>query len=100
HKRYPGGFEALRGVTLEIEAGEMVFVTGPSGAGKTTLLKLLPVVERPTAGTVMLNGQNLGTLRPRAIPYVRRNLGLVFQDQKLLYDRSVLENVMLPLHVC
>jgi len=77
-----------------------VFVTGPSGAGKTTLLKLLPVVERPTAGTVMLNGQNLGTLRPRAIPYVRRNLGLVFQDQKLLYDRSVLENVMLPLHVC
>ncbi|HEY9380968.1 MAG TPA: cell division ATP-binding protein FtsE [Burkholderiales bacterium] len=100
HKRYPGGFEALRGVTLDIEAGEMLFITGRSGAGKSTLLKLLPAIERPTGGTVMVNGQNIGKLRHAAIPYVRRNLGLVFQDQKLLYDRTVLENVMLPMRVC
>jgi len=100
HKRYPGGYEALRGVTLEVEAGEMLFITGHSGAGKSTLLKLLPAIERPTGGTVTLNGQNVGKLRHAAIPYVRRNLGLVFQDQKLLYDRTVLENVMLPMHVC
>ena len=100
HKRYSGGFEALRGVTLDIEAGEMLFITGRSGAGKSTLLKLLPVIERPSGGTVMLNGQNVSKLRHAAIPYVRRNLGLVFQDQKLLYDRTVLENVMLPMLVC
>ena len=99
-KRYPGGYEALSGITLDIEAGEMLFITGRSGAGKSTLLKLLPAVERPTAGTVTINGQNIAKLRPAAIPYVRRNLGLVFQDQKLLYDRTVLDNVMLPMLVC
>lgn len=99
-KRYPGGHEALSGITLDIDAGELLFITGRSGAGKSTLLKLLPAVERPTAGTVTINGQNIAKLRPAAIPYVRRNLGLVFQDQKLLYDRTVLDNVMLPMLVC
>ena len=96
-KRYPGGLEALRGVSFSIEAGELVFVTGPSGAGKSTLLKLIPAIERPTAGSVVVNGQNVGALKRGAIPYLRRNLGLVFQDHKLLYDRSVFDNVMLPL---
>src|SRR3970040_1497464 len=88
-KRYPGGLEALRGVTLAIAAGEMVFITGHSGAGKSTLLKLMAAIERPSAGSVIINGQNIGTLRPRGIPFLRRNLGLVFQDHKLLFDGSV-----------
>jgi cell division transport system ATP-binding protein len=98
-KRYPGGFEALREVTLAIQPGEMVFVTGHSGAGKSTLLKLVAAIERPTAGTVIVNGQNVGALKPRAIPFLRRNFGLIFQDHKLLLDRSVFENVVLPLHI-
>jgi len=96
-KRYPGGLEALRGVSFAVETGELVFVTGPSGAGKSTLLKLIPAIERPTSGSVVVNGQNVGALKRGAIPYLRRNLGLVFQDHKLLYDRSVFDNVMLPL---
>jgi len=96
-KRYPGGQEALSGVTFALAAGELAFVTGPSGAGKSTLLKLIPAIERPTAGSVVVNGQNVGALKRSAIPYLRRNLGLVFQDHKLLYDRSVFDNVMLPL---
>jgi cell division transport system ATP-binding protein len=96
-KRYPGGLEALRGVSFAIDTGELVFVTGPSGAGKSTLLKLIPAIERPTSGSVVVNGQNVGALKRGAIPYLRRNLGLVFQDHKLLYDRSVFDNVMLPL---
>jgi cell division transport system ATP-binding protein len=96
-KRYPGGEEALRGVTFSVEAAELVFITGRSGAGKSTLLKLIPAIERPSAGTVLVNGQNVAALKRAAIPYLRRNVGLVFQDQKLLYDRSVYENVMLPL---
>jgi cell division transport system ATP-binding protein len=75
-------------------------VTGHSGAGKTTALKLIPVVERATSGSVLINGQNVGALRSAALPYLRRNVGLVFQDQKLLHDRNVIENVMLPLIVC
>ena len=98
-KRYPGGFEALRDVTLAIQPGEMVFVTGHSGAGKSTLLKLMAALERPTAGTVLVNGQNVGALRPSAIPFLRRNFGLIFQDHKLLFDRSVYDNVALPLHI-
>jgi cell division transport system ATP-binding protein len=97
NKRYPGGYEALRDVSFDIEAGEMAFITGHSGAGKTTLLKLLPAIERATSGTLLINGQNVGALRDRAIPFLRRSLGLVFQDQKLLHDRSVFENVMFPL---
>jgi cell division transport system ATP-binding protein len=98
-KRYPGGFEALKAVSLTVEAGEMLFLTGHSGAGKTTLLNLIAAIERANGGTVLVNGQNLSTMRPAAIPYLRRNLGLVFQGQKLLYDRSVFDNVMLPLIV-
>ena len=96
-KRYPGGQEALKEVSFAVEAGELAFLTGRSGAGKSTLLKLIPAIERPSAGTVVVNGQNVGALKRRAIPYLRRNIGLVFQDQKLLYDRSVYDNVMLPL---
>ena len=96
-KRYPGGQEALKSVSFSIEPGELAFLTGRSGAGKSTLLKMIPAIERPSAGSVVVNGQNVGALKPSAIPYLRRNIGLVFQDQKLLYDRSVYDNVMLPL---
>lgn len=98
-KRYPGGYEALAGVTLDVAAGEFVWITGHSGAGKSTLLKLIAAIERASSGTVLVNGQNLSALKSPAIPYLRRNLGLIFQDQKLLYDRSVFDNVMLPLAV-
>lgn len=98
-KRYPGGFEALREVSFEISAGQMVFITGHSGAGKTTLVKLIASIERPTSGSLVVNGQNLSALRRSAIPYLRRNFGMVFQDQKLLFDRSVLDNVLLPLQI-
>jgi len=96
-KRYPGGQEALKDVSFSLEAGELAFLTGRSGAGKSTLLKLIPAIERPSAGSVVVNGQNIASLKRAAIPYLRRNIGLVFQDQKLLYDRSVFDNVMLPL---
>ena len=98
-KRYPGGQEGLRGVSFAIEGGEFVFLTGRSGAGKSTLLKLVAAIERPTSGAVVVNGQNVGALKRSAVPYLRRNLGLVFQDQKLLFDRSVFNNVMLPLAI-
>ena len=96
-KRYPGGQEALKDVSFALAAGELAFLTGRSGAGKTTLLKLIPAIVRPSAGSVVVNGQNVGALKPAALLYLRRNIGLVFQDQKLLYDRSVYDNVMLPL---
>ena len=96
-KRYPGGQEALKDVSFALEPGELAFLTGRSGAGKSTLLKLIAAIERPSAGSVVVNGQNVGALKRSAIPYLRRNIGLVFQDQKLLYDRNVFENVMLPL---
>ena len=96
-KRYPGGQEALKSVSFSLDAGEFAFLTGRSGAGKTTLLKLIAAIERPSSGTVLVNGQNVGALKRPAIPYLRRNIGLVFQDQKLLYDRSVFDNVLLPL---
>ena len=96
-KRYPGGNEGLSEVSFTLEGGEFAFVAGRSGAGKSTLLKLIPAIERPSSGTVLVNGQNVGALRRAALPYLRRNLGLVFQDQKLLYDRSVYDNVVLPL---
>jgi cell division transport system ATP-binding protein len=99
HKRYPGGFEALKDVSFTIADREMVLVTGHSGAGKTTLLKLMAAIERPTSGSVLINGQNVGVLSRRAIPFLRRNLGLIFEDHKLLFDRSVFDNVVLPLNI-
>ncbi len=96
-KRFKGGQQALNNVSFTIESGEMVCVTGHSGAGKSTLLKLIAAIELPSNGTVLVANQNIGKLRPAAIPYLRRNLGLVFQDHKLLYERSVFDNTALPL---
>ena len=98
-KRYPHGLEALHDVSFEIGDGEMVFITGHSGAGKSTLFRLLSAIEKPTSGSIVINGQNIAALRRKAIPYLRRNLGMIFQDQKLLFDRSVLDNVLLPLAI-
>jgi cell division transport system ATP-binding protein len=98
-KLYPGGYEALKKVSFEIGKGELVFVTGHSGAGKSTLLKLVAGIERPTSGTVLVGNQNVAKLRRSALPHLRRRFGLVFQDHKLLYDRNVFENVVLPLHI-
>ena len=99
-KRYPGGHQALRNLSFDIAEGEMVFLTGHSGAGKSTLLKLIAAIERPNGGSVLVNGQNVGSLKSVAIPYLRRNIGLIFQGQKLLFDRSVFDNVLLPLQIC
>jgi cell division transport system ATP-binding protein len=98
-KRYPGGQEALRGVSLDIAAGEMVAITGHSGAGKSTLLKLAAGIERPSSGTVVVSGQNLGALGETALAVLRRRIGFVFQDHKLLHDRDAFANVALPLQV-
>jgi cell division transport system ATP-binding protein len=98
-KRYPNGREALAGVSLRVSPGEMVFLTGKSGAGKSSVLKLIALLERPTRGTVLINGRNTNTLRPSQIPAFRRNIGVVFQDHKLLADRPVYDNVALPLIV-
>ena len=96
-KRYPGGLEALRGVSLNIEPGEMVFLTGHSGAGKSTLLKLITLIERATYGQIIINGRNVSRIRRSRIPYLRREIGIIFQNHKLLYDRTVFDNVALPL---
>jgi cell division transport system ATP-binding protein len=98
-KRYPGGQEALRGVTAKVEAGEMVAVTGHSGAGKSTLLKLAAGIERASGGSVLVNGQNLAALGETALAVLRRRVGFVFQDHKLLYDRNAFDNVALPLRI-
>ncbi|MDH3746802.1 MAG: cell division ATP-binding protein FtsE [Gammaproteobacteria bacterium] len=96
-KRFPGGQEALSDLDLSIDKGEMVFITGHSGAGKSTLLRLIALIERPTSGQVIVDGQNTSRVRRRKIPAYRRQIGMVFQDHKLLYDRSVADNVSLPL---
>ncbi len=96
-KRFPGGQEALSGLSLSVEKGEMVFVTGHSGAGKSTLLKLIALIDRPTGGQVIVDGQNTRRVKRRKIPAYRRQIGMVFQDHKLLYDRTVFDNVALPL---
>ena len=98
-KRYSGGFEALRNVSFKMEAGEMAFLTGHSGAGKSTLLKLLMLMERPTSGNLLINGKNLNRLSNSQIPMYRRQVGVVFQNHQLLLDRSVFDNVALPLQV-
>ena len=97
NKRYPGGSEALKNVSFEIQQGEMVFLTGHSGAGKSTLLKLIAVLERSTHGQVMLDGQNIGRIPQRLVPYARRKIGMIFQDHRLLHDHTVFDNVALPL---
>lgn len=99
YKRYASGREALKNISLNINTGEMAFFSGHSGAGKSTLLKLLAAIELPTSGSVIINGQNLSSLRPGTVPYLRRKLGLIFQDQKLLFDRNVFDNVLLPLQI-
>jgi cell division transport system ATP-binding protein len=96
-KRYPGGREALSGVSFALDRGEMAFLTGPSGAGKSTLLKLIALIERPTRGTVLVNNQNTSRIRRSRVPRFRQRIGVVFQDHKLLYDRPVFDNVALPL---
>ena len=98
-KRYPGGKEALSGINFELARGEFAFLTGHSGAGKSTLLKLMMLMERPSRGHVFVDGQNLGRLRPGQIPYLRRKVGVVFQNHQLLFDRSVYDNVALPLQI-
>lgn len=98
-KRYPGGLEAVKDASFRIDGGQMVLITGHSGAGKTTLVKLISTIERPTSGSLVVNGQNLTALRRSALPHVRRHFGLVFQDQKLLFDRNALDNVLLPLQI-
>ena len=98
-KQYSPDAVALREVSLTINKGELVYLAGPSGAGKSTLLKLIAAVERPSAGSVLVNGTDIGKLKNASVPYLRRNMGLIFQQQRLLNDRSILSNVMLPLMV-
>jgi cell division transport system ATP-binding protein len=98
-KRYPGGHDALRQVSFSVKKGEMNFLLGHSGAGKSTLLKLITLIERPNSGQILVNDQNLTRIKSRKIPFFRRQIGVIFQDHKLLYDRTVFDNVALPLVV-
>lgn len=98
-KRYPGGREALSGVSFELDRGEFAFLTGHSGAGKSTLLKLMMQMEHPSRGQVFVDGLNLGKLRSGQVPYLRRKIGVVFQNHQLLFDRSVYDNIALPLQI-
>lgn len=97
--QYPGGHDALRELSFELERGELAFITGRSGAGKSTLLKLIMRMEKSSRGQVIVNGQNLARMSRRQIPGYRRRIGVVFQDHQLLFDRSVFDNVMLPLQI-
>lgn len=96
-KAYPGGFQALNNVSFHIEPGEMAFLTGHSGAGKSTVLKLISMMERPTAGRVLINGHDLKKISRTQVAYARRDIGMIFQDHRLLMDRTVFDNVALPL---
>jgi len=98
-KKYSADALALRDVSFSIAKGELVYLAGPSGAGKSTLLKMIAAVERPTSGRVVVSGQDIGKLKKAGVPFLRRNLGLIFQQQRLLNDRHILANVMLPLIV-
>ncbi|GAA0372605.1 cell division ATP-binding protein FtsE [Bowmanella denitrificans] len=96
-KTYPGGQQALRQVNFHIAPGEMAFLTGHSGAGKSTLLKLISIMERPTVGRVLINGHDLNVIHRRQVPFIRRDIGMIFQSHQLLMDKSVFDNVALPL---
>lgn len=96
-KVYAGGFQALKNVSFSLEAGEMAFLTGHSGAGKSTVLKLISLMERPTTGRVLINGHDLKRIKRKQIAYARRDIGMIFQDHRLLMDRTVFDNVALPL---
>ncbi len=96
-KRFPGGYDALNNVSMHLPAGEMAFLTGHSGAGKSTLLKIVSLIEKPTRGQALLNRINLNTISRHRIPYIRRNIGFIFQDHQLLFDRPVFDNVAMPL---
>jgi len=98
-KRYPGTADVLSNLSFTIGKGDFVYLTGHSGAGKSTVFKLISALEKPTSGTVLVNGHNIGRMAARSIPFLRRQLGLVLQDHHLLFDRSVFDNVMLPLQV-
>ncbi|HMV12684.1 MAG TPA: cell division ATP-binding protein FtsE [Nitrosomonas sp.] len=99
YKRYPDGYEALTNLIFTIDTGEMVFITGHSGAGKSTLLKLIAAIEKPTSGSITVSDQIVNKLKKSMVPFLRRSLGIIFQDQKILYDRTVFANVMLPLQI-
>ena len=98
-KRYAGGKDALSNISFELAIGEFAFLTGHSGAGKSTLLKLMTLMERPSRGAVYVDGQDLGRMRSSQVPYLRRRIGTVFQNHQLLFDRTVFDNVALPLLV-
>jgi cell division transport system ATP-binding protein len=98
-KIYSGNVHALNDITLQVSRGEFVFLTGPSGAGKSTLLKLIYCEESPTQGEILVNGINISRIKPSQIAYLRRNIGIVFQDFKLLKDLTVFENVAFALEV-
>ncbi|RXJ73029.1 cell division ATP-binding protein FtsE [Veronia nyctiphanis] len=98
-KAYQGGKQALQKVSFQLEKGEMAFLTGHSGAGKSTLLKLLCAIERPSDGTILFNGHDISRLPGKDIPFLRRRIGMIFQDHKLLMDRTVFDNVALPLRI-
>ncbi|MBA6338248.1 MULTISPECIES: cell division ATP-binding protein FtsE [unclassified Colwellia] len=96
-KTYPGGFLALKNVSFELAAGEMAFLTGHSGAGKSTLLKLMSLMEKPTSGKIQINGNEISNIKYKDIPYARRKIGMIFQNHNLLMDRTIFDNVALPL---
>src|SRR5690554_2695875 len=98
-KRYPNGHVGLHELSVHVRRGEFLFVTGHSGAGKTTMLRLLLAMERPSSGKLLLAGQDLATIRNSQIPFLRRQIGVVFQNHQLLFDRSVFDNVALPLNI-
>jgi cell division transport system ATP-binding protein len=96
-KRYANGYEALNNISFQIGRGEMLFLTGHSGAGKSTVLKMIPLLERPSSGQIVIDDKELGRVKRRHIPALRRDIGIIFQDSKLLNDRTVFDNVALPL---
>jgi cell division transport system ATP-binding protein len=98
-KRYDNGYDALSRISFAVEPGEMLFLTGHSGAGKSTLMKLIMQMERPSNGNIIVDGYDLNRMSSAQIPYYRRNIGVVFQNHQLLFDRSVFDNVALPLQI-